>query len=68
MNKRVSRNGINNLARSLNDMLYTGERLKYDSPKGTFDRVVSVIADMLQNDNENFDRDRFYDAIYMERK
>ena len=36
----------------------------YTSPKELFDSMVSAIADMFEDDNSRFDRDRFFIAIY----
>ena len=70
MNKRISRNGINRIARSYHDMLHgdgiTVVKLSRRTPEDGFDAMVSLLANMLADDNESFDRDRFYSVIYRE--
>lgn len=65
MNKRISRNGITSIAREYNELLYSHDFKRY-STKGIFDAMVSLLADMLGDDNENFDRDRFFNVVYTE--
>mgnify|MGYP001593850477 CR=1 FL=1 len=65
MNKRISKNGINRIAKEYNSMLQ-GEGLKYSTPKCVFDSMVNMLAAMLADDNENFDRQKFFDAVYKE--
>ena len=68
MNKRVSRNGYTELAKSFaavyaehgpNTMLPPG-----NYAMGVFDAMVTATADMLERDSDRFDRDRFLKTIY----
>lgn len=63
MNKRINNSGINVIAREYAELL-DSEGFKYYSTKHLFDTMVSKLADMLEDDNERFDRDRFFKVIY----
>ncbi len=67
MNKRISRNGINRIAKDYNTVLYKSKLLKGAVAMTVFDTMVDLLANMLIEDNVNFDKQRFLDAIYIER-
>lgn len=65
MNKRISRNGITVIAKAYADLRVRLEKLDSPpTPQELFDEMVGDLADMLEGDNDNFDRDRFFKAIY----
>ena len=68
MNKRINRNGITRVARGYHLILERYIRETQHelgiSLSTLFDVMVTELADMLEDDNENFDRDRFYNAVY----
>jgi hypothetical protein len=63
MNKRISRNGYNVIAGDYAEILRSIKPDEYDC-MALFGAMVSKLADMLEGDNEQFDRDRFFKAIY----
>ena len=66
MNKRISRNGITTIARSYNQLYHSMDQFNA-SKNGTvqlFNAMVTALADMLADDNKNFDIDRFYTVVF----
>jgi len=61
MNKRVSRSGIDDIAEAFNNL----RNRQYSAPM-LFDLMVGAVADMLEAENDMFDRDRFLDGVYRE--
>ena len=63
----MTRRNYIRVAKECNAMLQ-GEGLKYSTAKCVFDSMVNVLAHMLADDNANFDRQRFFDAVYKDYK
>ena len=66
MNKGVSRSGVTNIARAYNDLFNTG--LSHYTTRLLFDEMVRLLIIMFNEDNKEFDRERFMAVVYKENK
>jgi len=59
----MSRKDYCKFASMFNELLQ-GEGLKYYTAEHVFEAIVKATADILQNDNNRFNRERFLDAVF----
>lgn len=62
MNRRISNCGINVIARDYRDVYQ--HLCRYKNKAALFAAMVTLLANMLQNDNPKFDRERFFTEVY----